>query len=91
MQLPLAVLRAGSEQIAQPGYTRNISSAGVLFTSVQEQGPGEAIEYVITLLDGARQVVNLRCVGKVIRCESSPNDDFQVAATLERYEFIRSN
>lgn len=89
MQLPVVVLRAGSGQTTQAGYTTNISSAGVLFTSDQEPAPGEAIEYVITLLDRERQAVNLRCMGKVIRCESSPCRNFQVAATLERYEFVR--
>lgn len=86
----MAVLRAGSERIAQPGITQNISSAGVLFTSEQQQDAGETIEYVITLSGGGRKTVKLRCLGTVTRCEHSPNRRFQVAATLARYEFIRT-
>jgi hypothetical protein len=43
------------------------------------------------------QTVNLRCIGKVVRAErigvgridDAPN--YQVAATLERYEFVREH
>jgi hypothetical protein len=78
-----------------PGRTRNISSSGVLFTTEAEPdfnvGP---IEYIITLNPDGPQTVNLRCIGKVLRFE--PDHDgrsdaaYQVAATLERYEFVRA-
>jgi hypothetical protein len=77
-----------------PGFTQNISSSGVLFTSEREPDLGTPIEYVITLNDGP-QAVNLRCVGKVLRAallkeaiEEQP-PAYQIAATLERYEFVR--
>jgi hypothetical protein len=49
---------------------------------------------VITLNHDGPQVVTLRCIGKVIRAErldagADPMPAYQVAATLERYEFIR--
>jgi hypothetical protein len=49
---------------------------------------------VITLTSDGLQAVNLRCIGKVIRAErmdagSDLVPAYQVAATLERYEFIR--
>ncbi len=71
--------------------TQNISSAGVLFTAEREPDLGGAIEYVITLNRDGMQPVNLRCVGKVLRAErlASGLDGFRVAATLERYEFVR--
>jgi hypothetical protein len=71
--------------------TRNISSAGVLFASEQGSDPGGFIEYVITLPSPDHLQVNVRCVGKVVRCEPAPSPRFrfQVAATLERYEFVR--
>ena len=94
LQLPLSVTRAGAERVTLAGLTRNISSTGVLFTSEREPDLGGPIEYVITLNQLAGHVVNLRCVGKVVRSERldmSPVEStaFQVAATLERYEFIR--
>ena len=60
----------------------------------REPEMGCPIEYVITLNNDGPQAVNLRCIGKVLRSErmDGPIEDvpeFQVAATLERYEFVR--
>jgi len=55
-----------------------------------------AIEYVITLSQDEKQPVNLRCVGKIVRLERTANghdeaiQHYHVAATLERYEFVRT-
>jgi PilZ domain len=96
LQLPLSITRNGVERVAVPGRTKNISSSGVLFTTEAEPDlNGGSIEYIITLNHEGPQTVNLRCVGKVLRCQ--PDDGnyserplaYQVAATLERYEFVR--
>jgi len=56
-----------------------------------------AIEYVIALSQDEKQPVNLRCVGKIVRLERAANgyregaEAYQVAATLERYEFVRTH
>jgi len=76
------------------GYTRNISSSGVLFTTERQPDLTGPIEYVITLNSDGTQQVNLRCIGKVLRAErlekgADPAPAYQVAATLERYEFVR--
>jgi hypothetical protein len=93
LQLPLAIVRSGAERFTISGRTQNISSSGVLFTSEREPDLGGAIEYVITLNHEGPQPVSLRCMGKVLRSQPSlPLGDaaaYQVAATLERYEFIR--
>jgi len=51
------------------------------------------IEYVITLNSDGSQSVSLRCIGKVLRAEPAPGTEvpksYQIAATLERYEFVR--
>ena len=52
------------------------------------------IEYIITLNTGSEFTVNLRCIGKVVRSERVPEADdmsYAVAATLERYEFVRND
>lgn len=78
------------------GMTKNISSGGVLFTSDCQPDVGGSLEYVITLSDCNNTPVSLRCIGKVVRYEkltsASGNGHpfFAVAATLERYEFLRS-
>jgi hypothetical protein len=93
LQLPLSITRSGSERVAVAGFTKNISSNGVLFTSGAAPDPGGPIEYVITLSDTGTQPVTLRCVGKVLRSERGQSGDrrsYEVAATLERYEFVRT-
>ena len=70
------------------GETRDLSSGGVSFKAqVPALDPGDAIEYVITLLASGRRrnAVQLRCVGKILRNDGASS----VAATLERYEFVR--
>jgi hypothetical protein len=94
LQLPLSITRSGSERVTVSGQTRNISSSGVLFTSEREPDLGGPIEYLIILNHEGPQPVTLRCMGKVLRAEpmmasSGPSASFQVAATLERYEFLR--
>jgi hypothetical protein len=94
LALPLSVTRAGVERVALDGFTKNISSSGVLFTAHVQPDTGGPIEYIITLNGEGGQPVNLRCIGKVLRSEranSAIEGDrgFQIAATLERYEFVR--
>ena len=95
LQLPLFVTPAGEESVPFSGVTKNISSGGVLFTSGKEPDVGSPIEYVVTLNASGPQPVNLRCIGKVVRAEresgvaDNPTGGYEVAATLERYEFVR--
>jgi hypothetical protein len=94
LQLPLSVTRSGADRVTLPGYTNNISSSGVLFTTEHEPDLRGSIEYIITLNHQGTQSVNLRCIGKVLRADRIPAGSdqpqaFQIAATLERYEFVR--
>jgi hypothetical protein len=91
IELPVEVKRAGASRTPREGLTCNISSAGVLFASQQETELGDVLEYVITLPSRENHQVNIRCMGKVVRCEPSSGIryHFQVAVTMERYEFVR--
>ena len=95
LQLPLSITRSGAERVTSRGLTKNISSSGVLFTAEREPDLGGPIEYVIALNHEGPQAVSLRCMGKVLRADrldASPDGirtNFQIAATLERYEFVR--
>ena len=96
LELPLEIVRAGSERISETGTTRNISSGGVLFTAAREMEIGGPVEYVVTLTSGNNGVVNLRCMGKVLRltksqAEVEQEQGVEVAISLERYEFMRLN
>jgi hypothetical protein len=88
LQLPLAFTPAGGARPPFGGVTTNISSRGVLFTADQEAGRGTPIEYIVTLNTTGEHPVNLRCMGKVLRAEPA-DGAYQIAATLERYEFVR--
>jgi PilZ domain len=94
LRLPLSITRTGSERTAAAGFTHDISSNGVLFTMERQPDLACPIEYVITLNRDCPQTVNLRCIGKVLRAErldpgAGVSPAYQVAATLERYEFVR--
>ncbi|MGA2147298.1 MAG: PilZ domain-containing protein [Bryobacteraceae bacterium] len=95
LQLPLSITRSGVARVTFAGRTKDISSSGVLFTTDREPDVAGSIEYIITLNHDGTQPVNLRCVGKIVRMERTPPmmgegpQAYQVAATLERYEFIR--
>jgi len=96
LNLPLSVVRSGTDQTSLAGHTRNISSTGVLFTTENEPSVTGPIEYVISLNQDDKRPVNLRCLGKVVRLERAAKGRhegapaFHVAATLERYEFVRA-
>jgi hypothetical protein len=83
--------------VNEVGETENLSSGGVLFISKEELKIGDRIEYLITFPAGSGNNggVKLHCVGKVIRqCEqegdSAAEEPRAIAATLERYQFVRS-
>ncbi len=89
MRLPFELLRTGSQSLVQTGQTCNLSSSGVLFTAPADVEIGQPIEFVITLPTGSEgTAVRLRCVGKVVRLDKTRKDP-SVAATLERFEFVR--
>lgn len=88
LELPFEIVRAGATTAKRCGTTKNLSSSGVLLTLGSQMSIGESVEYFITLPTGQNgdPPVRLRCVGKVVR-----NQPEAVAATLERYEFIREH
>jgi hypothetical protein len=89
------LVRNGLRAVSGTGETRNMSSGGVLFASDTKIDIGEPVEYVINLANGNN--VNLHCLGKVMRLDAGvpgwedPTKPFEMAVTLERYEFIRRN
>jgi hypothetical protein len=95
IKLPVKLVRNGLRAVSGVGETRNMSSGGVLFASDTKIDIGEPVEYVINLINAGG--VNLHCLGKVMRLDSGvpgwedPSKPFELAVTLERYEFIRRN
>ena len=96
LRLPLELVKAGGAPITTRGETRNVSSGGVLFASDTAVDVGQPIEYFISLPPMPNQpAVRIRCLGKVLRLakgHTTRNGDLhrvEVAATMDRYEFIR--
>lgn len=93
VKLPVKLVRNGLRPITGAGETKNLSSGGVLFASDTRIDIGEPIEYVIGLAPSGE--VDLHCLGKVTRLDPAarngcePERPFEVAATVERYEFVR--
>jgi hypothetical protein len=90
LKLPVAITKAGNHRLFDAGFTNNISSCGVLFTAPRELDVGGPIEYEITLTEEPTSRVNLKCVGKIVRRVNGSDSLFAVAATVERYEFVRA-
>lgn len=84
LQLPLSIMRGGPEPVSYTALTRNISSGGVLFTTDAEWQIGGMIEYVVTIASVRGVDIGVRCIGKIVRFDKS-----SIAATLDRYQFIR--
>jgi len=96
LRLPFELLRSGSIPLNHRTETRDLSSSGVKFSCEAQIPVGDAIEYLITLPASNRDgsSVRLRCLGTVVRLEpnqrrNSKERPFDIAATLERYEFVR--
>ena len=89
MKLTMQLLRCGSRSMEEYAQTANVSSNGVLFHSVIKPTVGDPVEYVLTLTPemGGRKPVKIYCMGKVVR----QDDETRTAATLERYEFLRTS
>jgi len=83
--------------MSQTGWTRNIGSGGILFAAETEFSRGGAIEYLVKLVEARGNTVHLRCIGKVLRVERVLSDSanalplYLVAASLDRYEFVRTS
>lgn len=97
LRLPIELLRSGAATINHRTETRDLSSCGVKFSYETQLPVGDAIEYLITLPGSNREGSNIRirCLGTVVRMEpnqrrSAKERPFDIAATLERYEFVRA-
>ena len=87
LKLPMTLLRCAGQAVDQPSETANISSTGVLFKTGLPMEVGWPLEYLLTLspATGLRKPVHLHCLGKVVRQAETD----VIAATIERYEFVR--
>jgi hypothetical protein len=92
VHLPLKIL---GEKDASIGLTENISAAGVYLWLDGGMEVGSSAEFEITVPGetvGATQDVRLHCQGRVVRCDSNPDDNRSgIACVIERYEILRGD
>jgi len=91
LSLPVTVVRGNRGDLNKTAETRNVSSTGVYFLLAEAVEPGSLLEFVITLPEEVSMTgpVRLLCKGKVTRVEPQEDASTGVAATIERYEFLR--
>ena len=85
--LPINVVKLRSRRVDLTGETCNVSSGGALF--VMPGAPpaeGSEIEFRLAMRGSAL----LHCKGRVTRIEETVGaDTFGIAATIDRYRFVR--
>ncbi len=74
--------------------TKDISARGIYFTMSEHCELGSELECVVTLPPEFCQgnTVQVRCRGKIVRVERpDAQNKIGVAATIEEYEFLKTN
>ncbi len=93
--LPVAVKVEEITGEANLVHTRNVSSSSVYFEFSSPIDIGTRLEFVLTLPEEITKgsAVRIKCVGKVARVDrsSAGAESIGVAATIERYEFLRES
>jgi len=93
MTLPVAVRLEEIEGLEKTVQTHNVSSSGVYFEFAAAIDIGTPLEFILTLPEQITKgsAVRIKCVGKVVRVDQNRSDSgsLGVAATIERYEFLR--
>ena len=96
MQLPVSIKPEQSKNGAQMVQTRDVSSSGIYFEFQTPMSIGTSVEFLMTLPEPLTKgtPVRIRCIGKVVRVEPDAKTGVSqvgIAATIERYEFVREN
>ena len=94
MRLPVAVKVKQLKNEKQVVETRDVSSSGVYFEFGGPLEVGASLEFQLTLPEPITKgsPIRIRCIGKVVRVDHAAagnSSPVGVAATIERYEFVR--
>ena len=87
LALPLVVSTGRDEHAA---VTLNVSASGVLFELDKALRAGQEIQFSLRMpgsILGTPQDVLVHCLGRVVRCSMSHQDQFLAAATIDEYRF----
>jgi hypothetical protein len=93
MRLPLSIRWTDGPVATEAlSVSKDVSSRGLSFLLPKSISSGSLVEIVMTLphemtLAGP---VRVRCLGRILRVEAHEGACFQLAAAIDRYEFLRS-
>ena len=96
MQLPVSIRPESAKNGSQTVQTRDVSSSGIYFDFQSPMSVGTSVEFLMTLPEPLTKgsPVRIKCIGKVVRVDQNGNGSTSqvgIAATIERYEFVREN
>lgn len=95
MSLPVNVKMEGLRDKETAVQTKDVSSSGVYFEFSSPLDLGTPLEFVLTLPEQITKgsAVQIKCMGKVVRVDHGHKDkeSIGIAATIERYEFLRKS
>lgn len=92
MQLPLSIRWADGMASGEAlSVSKDVSSRGLSFLLPKAIDTGALVEIVMTLpheitLAGP---VRVRCLGRILRSNEQQGPEYQMAAAIDRYEFLR--
>jgi hypothetical protein len=92
IQLPLVVRWANENGVGEAeAETQDVSSGGLRFDLVQTLKSGSAVEILMTLPHQLTHAgpVRVRCTGRVVRTSIKGLDKVEVAAAIQRFQFMR--
>lgn len=91
LSLPVRVMAVGDQKSSQTVRTKDISSSGLFIEFEERVQAGTKVELLVSLPQEITQagVVQIRCIGRVVRVERSSSERTGVAVTIDRYEFAR--
>lgn len=90
IELPVEITVVSGKRVNRTTRLFDISSGGISFFSSKDWEPGGRVEFTITLNEAKR--VRIRCLGKIVRVQKTSDaaeGSYKVAATIDRYEFVR--
>ena len=90
MRLPVSVKVSNGGLREEVCVTRDVSSRGIFFYSDTPMQSGADIEYVLTLPREVMMMdpVRIRYRGKVVRIEPEVAQQYGVAASVHRFEYL---
>ncbi|HEV2387189.1 MAG TPA: PilZ domain-containing protein [Candidatus Acidoferrales bacterium] len=94
MRLPLSIRWTdGSAAGEALSVSKDVSSRGLSFLLSKPIESGSLVEIVMTLPHEVTLAgpVRVRCLGRILRNQTHEGASFQVAAAIDRYEFLRAD